>query len=134
LWVIVWLHMYTFVIGMYIYIIEGGWCFILENSKAKMIWLIIITLLNLRCTLWYTIQYVLKNTWINSCKFSIVISIYLQSTYIYWLYYVKQIDKWRVYRLSDYKLIKYSSLHSFIRLKWENHFCSCKVHFINHHE
>ena len=39
---------------------------------------------------------------------------------------VKKIDKWRVYRLSDYKLIKYSSLHSFIRLKWENHFCSCK--------
>ena len=47
---------------------------------------------------------------------------------------VKKIDKWRVYRLSDYKLIKYSSLHSFIRLKWENHFCSCKVHFINHHD
>ena len=82
----------------------------------------------------YTIKYVLKNTWINSCIFSIVISIYLQSTYIYWPYYVKQIDKWRVYRLSDYMLIKYSSLHAFIRLKWENIFCSCKVHFITYHD
>ena len=81
-------------------------------------------------TISYTLQYVFRNIWIHISKFLIVISLYIYTGFII----VKKIDKWRVYRLSDYKLIKYSSLHSFIRLKWENHFCSCKVHFINNHD